>query len=227
VTPAEDRLRDLRGATRQEIKASPQLLLRIHEATNRPRRVRDCLPRLHRFPRFSRLPRPANPSKLAIVALAAAAIVVSVLVARHPFSPVATKGTTRDATGAAAQVIPSSFVYRDAGADPGAQRIALSSADGRKTVPVVLVPDGASVVGRGNLGLPPKNETYQLWGIIDGQPVFLRTLGSNPDFRTFVSPPNVTVLFITAVAEGDITNSGKVPVVAGVVRNTSMRSLVV
>jgi hypothetical protein len=227
MTPVEDRLRDLRGATRHEVKASPQLLLRIREATARPRRVRDCLPRPHRFHRFPRLPWPSNPSKLAVVVLAAAAIVVSVLVARHPFSPVAPKGTASAAPSAAGQVIPSSFVYRDAGADPGAQRIALSSADGRKTVPVVLVPNGESVVGRGNLGLPPKNETYQLWGIVDGQPVSLRTLGPNPDFRTFVSPRNVTVLFITVVAEGDVTSSGKVPVVAGIVRNTSLRSLVV
>jgi cell division GTPase FtsZ len=35
------------------------------------------------------------------------------------------------------------------------------------------------------------------------------------------------MLFITVAGEGDISGSGKVPVVAGIVRKTSMRSLVV
>jgi hypothetical protein len=35
------------------------------------------------------------------------------------------------------------------------------------------------------------------------------------------------VLFITVAGEGDITSRGKVPGVAGIVRKTSMRSLVV
>jgi hypothetical protein len=172
------------------------------------------------------VPRPSNPGKLAIVALAAAAIVVTVLVARRPFSAAATRAT-ETSPKTATQAIPSSFVYRDAGADPGAQRIVLSSADGRRTVPVVLVPNSASVLGRGNLGLPAKNETYQLWGVLDGRPVFLANLGPIPDFRTFDAPPNLTVLFITVAGEGDITTSSKVPVVAGIVRNTSMRTRVV
>ena len=165
------------------------------------------------------------------MALAAAAIVVAtVVVARRPFSPTATRETEtspKTSPKTATQAIPSSFVYRDAGADPGAQRTVLSSADGRRTVPIVFVPNGASVLGRGNLALPPKNETYQLWGVLDSRPVFLANLGPDPDFRTFDAPPDVTVLFITVAGEGDITSSGKLPVVSGIVRNTSMRSLVV
>jgi hypothetical protein len=74
------------------------------------------------------VPSPKNPWKPAIVALAAAAIVVvSMLVARHPFSPAATR-ETETSPKTATQAIPSSFVYRDAGAEPGAQRTVLSSA---------------------------------------------------------------------------------------------------
>ncbi len=114
-----------------------------------------------------------------------------------------------------------SIVYQYAEANPAARRITLMSADSTRKVPAVVLPDGTSVFGKGDLATLPKNETYQLWGIVGAQQVSLRVVGDNPDYVTFTTPPSVTVLAMTVEQQGGVIASTKAPVVSGLVPTTA------
>lgn len=114
-----------------------------------------------------------------------------------------------------------SLVYQYADANPGARRITLTSADSAKRVPAVVLPDGTSVLGKGDLATLPNNETYQLWGIVGAQQVSLRVVGNSPDYVTFTTPPSVSVLAMTVEQQGGVIASTKRPVVSGLVPTTA------
>jgi len=114
-----------------------------------------------------------------------------------------------------------SLLYQYADANPGARHITLTSADSAKQVRAVVLPDGTSVLGKGDLATLPSNETYQLWGIVGAQQVSLRVVGTNPDYVTFTTPPSVTVLAMTVEQQGGVISSTKAPVVSGLVPTTA------
>ena len=146
-----------------------------------------------------------------LVAAAAAAMVVAGLgiavgrLGRHDVPPVTS------------QLASPGEVYRAVSADPSARKISLTSADNLYQVAAVITPDGSTHVGPGNLPVLPANETYQVWGIVDGQRISLGVVGTNPTFASFTTPSKVGVLAITIEDQGGVVTSTKTPVLTGAV----------
>lgn len=111
----------------------------------------------------------------------------------------------------------SALAYRAADADPTARHLTLTSADGIHTVRAVIIADGATYLGSGNLPVLPSTETYQMWGIVDGARVSLGVIGENPTYASFTTPAVADTIAMTVETRGGVVASTKAPVVAGVV----------
>ncbi len=109
------------------------------------------------------------------------------------------------------------LAYRVADADPTARHLTLTSADGAHTVRAVIIADGTTFLGSGNLDTLPKDETYQMWGVVDGARVSLGVIGNNPTYAAFTTPPVATLLAMTVEPRGGVVSSTETPVIAGVV----------
>jgi anti-sigma-K factor RskA len=104
-----------------------------------------------------------------------------------------------------------------ADADPNARHVTLASADGVHTVSAVIIADGTTYLGPGNLAQLPSDQTYQMWGIVDGARVSLGVIGDNPTYHVFTTPPVANVIAMTVERRGGVVSSTKTPVVTGVV----------
>ncbi|MDQ1416012.1 MAG: hypothetical protein QOF81_1625 [Acidimicrobiaceae bacterium] len=109
------------------------------------------------------------------------------------------------------------LAYRVADADPNARHLTLSSADGVHTIRAVIIADGTTYLGPGNLDTLPADETYQMWGVVDGARVSLGVLGNSPTYHAFTTPAVANVLAVTVEPQGGVVSSTKTPVVASVV----------
>jgi hypothetical protein len=109
------------------------------------------------------------------------------------------------------------LAYRAADADPSARHLTLTSPGGVHTVRAVILPDGATYLGPGNLAVLPSSETYQMWGIVDGSRISLGVIGDNPTYQAFDTPAVADTIAMTVEARGGVVISSKTPVVAGVV----------
>ena len=107
------------------------------------------------------------------------------------------------------------LAYRAADGDPTARHLTLSSTDGAHTVRVVILTDGTTFLGQGNLSSLPEDQTYQMWGIVDGTRVSLGVLGNNLTYAAFTTPPTATVLAMTVERRGGVVSSTKTPVILG------------
>jgi len=105
--------------------------------------------------------------------------------------------------------------------DPRSTKFALASADGKIRLDAVLQPDGTGYllpVPRATLPALPSSETYELWGVTDGQRTALGLLGPDPTVESFrTSQPQMGELAITAEKAGGVAHSTRTPVVAGMV----------
>jgi hypothetical protein len=226
VSRVEDRLRELGTVTRAEVKPSPQLYGRIRGAADRSLRQRGRLPKPWRHSNPSHPSRSSKPYRVPVLAIVTA-VVIAIVVAVAIVSPFSAPKEPRRRQSAphvpavARPATPSSLIYQYADANPGARRVTLSSADGKINVPVVVLPDGKSVLGRGDLPVLPKShfQAYQLWGIVGDQVVSLRLVGANPDFVSFTAPTNITMLFMTVEDESGAGRSTKMPVVSGLLNS--------
>jgi len=107
------------------------------------------------------------------------------------------------------------LAYRAADADPTARHVTLSSSDGAHAVRAVILTDGTTFLGQGNLASLPEDQTYQMWGIIDGTRVSLGVLGNDPTYAAFTTPSTATVLAMTVERRGGVVSSTKTPVILG------------
>jgi anti-sigma-K factor RskA len=85
-----------------------------------------------------------------------------------------------------------------------AQTITLHSTDGTATAKVVVDGEGHGFVQAGTLPGLASDRTYQLWGLIDGQPISLGVLGHRPGVEMFSVDGNLTVLMISNEAAGGV-----------------------
>jgi hypothetical protein len=122
---------------------------------------------------------------------------------------------SRKPTAQSAQL--AALAYHLADADSSARHLTLSSPDGVHTVRAVIIADGTTYLGPGNLDQLPSDETYQMWGIVNGARVSLGVLGDNPTYHVFTTPPVANLLAMTVEPRGGVVNSIKTPVVAAVV----------
>jgi len=104
------------------------------------------------------------------------------------------------------------LAYRLADANPAARHITLT-APGGQDVQAVIISDGTTYLGPGNLQVLPSDETYQMWGVVDGARISLGVIGDNPTYAAFTTPPVATVLAMTVETRGGVVSSTKTPVV--------------
>jgi anti-sigma-K factor RskA len=94
---------------------------------------------------------------------------------------------------------------------PGHKVVNLKTSDGHRAAEFVVLPSGQGyLVGWRLPELSPK-ETYQLWGVVNGQTISLGLLGRSPDLVTFTlaGSPKESRLGITAEpAGGSVLPSG-------------------
>jgi hypothetical protein len=109
------------------------------------------------------------------------------------------------------------LAFRVADADPSARHLTLASPDGVHKVKAVIIADGATYLDARNLAPLPSDETYQMWGVVDGARVSLGVFGDTPAYHSFTTPPTANVLAMTVEQRGGVVSSTKTPVVAGVV----------
>jgi anti-sigma factor RsiW len=120
----------------------------------------------------------------------------------------------------ALQAQPSlSSAERSALADPSTKKIELTGSTGSTAgkVTVVLTTSGTGFVEATGLSSLPKDQTYQLWGVVGNQAISLGLMGSTPRVVPFMVDGNATVsaFAITAEHAGGVVHSANQPVVAG------------
>ncbi len=106
---------------------------------------------------------------------------------------------------------------------PSTKRVHLTAPPGSDSsldegpVTVVLAKSGTGFVEAQGLSALPKNETYQLWGIIGSRTISLGLLGSDPAAVPFSAAGNATfeAFAITVEHSGGVVQSSHQPVVAG------------
>ena len=100
--------------------------------------------------------------------------------------------------------------------DPNAQRITLagSSSAASTLAELVLLPSGSAYLVNSHLHALPKDETYQLWGVIGGRAVSLGLLGNEPTTVPFTidEGARVTIFAVTAEQAGGVVASNHAPV---------------
>lgn len=95
---------------------------------------------------------------------------------------------------------------------PGARNVSLVSPAGAVLGDVVLGAEGGGyVIADGFRGLA-SDRTYQLWAIVDGQPVSLGLLGADPTVLVFRPAPGATELAVTAERGGGSLRPSGAPV---------------
>jgi anti-sigma factor RsiW len=105
---------------------------------------------------------------------------------------------------------------RAAVADPQARTVALVSMSrpGATAAQIVILPSGAGYVIHSHLQRLPDDETYQLWGVGQGQTISLGLLGRSPTDVAFNegSGTPFTVYAVTAERAGGVVRSTHTPV---------------
>ncbi len=95
-----------------------------------------------------------------------------------------------------------SAAARNALLDPTSNRVVLESSDGdaRPAAEVVSLRSGAAFIFNDRLPSLPSDETYQLWAMIDGQPISVGLLGTHPSTSSFtLDPTDLTNAFAVTV----------------------------
>jgi anti-sigma factor RsiW len=137
-------------------------------------------------------------ASLVAAAAAVLAVVLGVQV-NHLNHQVNALNSSRPSVNAAAQA---------ALENPNTQRIQLtppatSSGSKATTVTLVVVPSGTGYVFASNLAPLAPNQTYQLWGAVNGQLISLGVLGANPGVSAFPYDTGVKAkAFAITVEEG-------------------------
>jgi anti-sigma-K factor RskA len=87
---------------------------------------------------------------------------------------------------------------------PGHQEVTLDNAQHRGVATFVLVPGGRGYLVSTHLPKLPSKETYQLWGVIDGQPISVGLMGQAPGqvVFTLAGSPKPSRLAITVEPSG-------------------------
>jgi hypothetical protein len=101
---------------------------------------------------------------------------------------------------------------------PGHKVVDLRSVEGRQAGQLVLLPGGRGYLVSSTMPALPGDETYQLWGLIDGQPISLGLLGSHPSQAAFtVSAASPSQFMVTIEPVGGVTTPDRGPIATGVV----------
>lgn len=102
-------------------------------------------------------------------------------------------------------------------ATPGHQVVNLTSATDQRLAEFVILPDGTGYLVRASMPALAANETYQLWGIVNGSPVSIGVMGAKPRAVTFTlaSSPGPSALAVTVQQAGGSLTPSKTLVASG------------
>lgn len=84
----------------------------------------------------------------------------------------------------------------------------LVSADGTLGGEAIIDQDGHGYLVLRDLPELAADRTYQLWGVIDGEPISLGVLGNHPEVETFTAEGDLTQLVITNEVAGGVITDG-------------------
>jgi anti-sigma-K factor RskA len=142
-------------------------------------------------------------------ALAVAAVVVAVLA----FQLV--NANSRNSNLQSALEASSSSQVAAALNTPGHKLIVLDSATKNSLAKFVLLPDGRGYLVDDHMPSLASNETYQLWGVIQGKAISIGLMGRTPHRVTFTvaGPPSLSELAVTVEPAGG-TSTPTTPMVA-------------
>ena len=148
-----------------------------------------------------------------LVAAAAVAIVVIGLLSAQ----VVRQGERIDKLAAAVEEEGVSGAAASAALAPDARRVAMRSGDGRLLVSAVVRPDGEGYLVAEGLPALAAARTYQLWALVDGRPVSVGVLGTDPSVVAFRAPPDVHALALTEEVAGGASAPSQAPFASGAV----------
>jgi uracil-DNA glycosylase len=102
-------------------------------------------------------------------------------------------------------------------ATPGHQVVNLTSATDQKLAEFVMLPDGTGYLVNSTMPALASNNTYQLWGIVNGSPVSIGVMGASPGQVTFTlsSSPGPSELAVTVQKAGGSLTPAKKFVASG------------
>jgi len=147
-------------------------------------------------------------------ALAAAASVAAIAVLGVQLSHV--NGQLSQTRSALAQRGPAASVEA-ALATPGHRIVHMTTPEGVQLAEFVVVPSGQGYMVSSKMPAIPDDETYQLWGMIAGQPISLGLLGHQPRHATFTVSSLLTpsALAVTIEPAGGVATPDRAPVAPG------------
>jgi anti-sigma factor RsiW len=103
-------------------------------------------------------------------------------------------------------------------ADPSSQRVVMDSPTGQALATAVILPDGHAFLTDIRMPALPGDRTYQLWGMIGGQPISLSLLGHHPTAVAFsFGSAHPSALAVTDEPAGGVVAPTSVPVASAVV----------
>ena len=152
-----------------------------------------------------------------IGALAVAAAVLAVVFGVELQSANHNLASTRSALAAKGDTAAVSAAL----ATPGHQLIEMRSRQGSVVAEFVLLANGQRLLVSSSMPPLPRDETYQLWGKIEGQPISLALLGNRPAHAGFtVASATPSSLLVTVEPAGGVTTPDRSPLAIGTVSNT-------
>jgi hypothetical protein len=99
--------------------------------------------------------------------------------------------------------------------DPQAEKVKLTSADGKATAQVARLADGTGYLVPNSLAALPPGRVYQLWAVRSDAKISLGVLGSTPGVSPFRMSGPVLAYALTEEADGGVSASQNQPVVVG------------
>jgi len=100
---------------------------------------------------------------------------------------------------------------------PGHKVVLLDNSSHARLAKFVLLPDGRGYLVSSSMPALPTNETYQLWGVINGKAISIGLMGSTPRHVAFTvaGPPDPTLLGITVEPAGGTSRPTSAMVASG------------
>lgn len=100
-------------------------------------------------------------------------------------------------------------------ADPAASTASLTAPEGRQVAQVAVV-DGRGYLVAKDMASLPGDETYQLWGLIAGQPISLGLLGAHPRYAAFSAGSlRPSEVMLTIEPAGGVATPDRAPIAKG------------
>jgi anti-sigma-K factor RskA len=101
-------------------------------------------------------------------------------------------------------------------ANPHHQVVRMRSTNGTQLAEFLVVPGGHGYLTASTMPALPSDETYQLWGEIDGRPISLGLLGSHVQSAAFIDGGSMpSKLMITVEPAGGVVTPDRTPVATG------------